>query len=327
MLKPSRRDAVVPRARPALEELEQRLVPTVTYHNGPLLSHVEVQAVFYGSDWFTPANRQTAGQLQNYLSTLVNSSYMDMLYYAGYGVGRGRADSGYIANYNLAKNNPYVYLYDSSIRSNLLSLIGNGSLAPNDANRLYMVFVEPGVPVWSGGHTLGYHSFIPYYAGNAYYAVIPYPGGVNANISNFWPYYGITAVASHELAEGVTDPLFGYYSYYGWYGGWFDSNPYQGEIGDLGLNHYLDPYPFVWLNGAVVEKEAGQSDWPLSPYGSTQLYNTDSASARSAIAAPSFSPMLDATPLHTLLPLLKRASAATHPVVDAACALADALEP
>ena len=40
------------RFQPTLECLEDRLVPTVTYHGGTLLPHVEVQGMYLGSDWY-----------------------------------------------------------------------------------------------------------------------------------------------------------------------------------------------------------------------------------------------------------------------------------
>ena len=46
--RPARR--VLP-ARPGVEVLEQRQVPTVTYHGGALLTHVEAQPLFLGSEW------------------------------------------------------------------------------------------------------------------------------------------------------------------------------------------------------------------------------------------------------------------------------------
>src|SRR5262249_44759136 len=87
----------VPGARPTLEGLEERQVPTVTYHGGPLLQHVEVQALYYGSDWSANSAlyRQT-GQIEGYLRYLVNSPYMDMLTNAGYAVGRGSFSQGRI---------------------------------------------------------------------------------------------------------------------------------------------------------------------------------------------------------------------------------------
>ncbi len=38
---------------PSIEGLEDRTLLAMTYHNWPLLSDVQVNAVFYGSDWNT----------------------------------------------------------------------------------------------------------------------------------------------------------------------------------------------------------------------------------------------------------------------------------
>src|SRR5438270_4181639 len=143
------RPRTAPSARPALEALEAREVPTVTYHGGPLLQHVQVQSLFYGSDWY---NNRTyynqTGQIEGYERYLVNSPYMDMLTNAGYNVGRGSLTQGkiYLANINKG-----YYLDDTTIHNNLLALIRNGSLQPNNGNRLYVIFVEPGVAVSVNG--------------------------------------------------------------------------------------------------------------------------------------------------------------------------------
>src|SRR5947208_1033468 len=66
--------------QPALEALETRDVPTVTFHGGPLLRNVEVQGLYLGSDWSTNATlRQQSGQFEGFLNNIVHSSYMDML--------------------------------------------------------------------------------------------------------------------------------------------------------------------------------------------------------------------------------------------------------
>ena len=39
------------RVRPSLETLENREVPTVTYHGGPLLTSVKIENYFYGPAW------------------------------------------------------------------------------------------------------------------------------------------------------------------------------------------------------------------------------------------------------------------------------------
>src|SRR6516162_11140501 len=83
------------KARLAVECLEGRELPAVTFHGGPVLSHVEIQPLFLGSEWATNPNLAAeANQITQYLQLLTNSSYMDMLTWAGYGVGRGQAFNG-----------------------------------------------------------------------------------------------------------------------------------------------------------------------------------------------------------------------------------------
>src|SRR5690242_19055630 len=74
--------------RPLLETLEDRQVPTITYHGGAVMPHVAVQALYLGSDWaVSPAYRSQANFLEGFLNNVVHSSYLDMLTNAGYGVG------------------------------------------------------------------------------------------------------------------------------------------------------------------------------------------------------------------------------------------------
>jgi len=69
----------VQRRQLILELLEERNVPTITYHGGALLQHVVVEADYVGNFWSTSAGLQQASDLNNYLAYLVNSPYMDML--------------------------------------------------------------------------------------------------------------------------------------------------------------------------------------------------------------------------------------------------------
>jgi hypothetical protein len=196
---------------------------------------------------------------------------MDMLASAGYAVGRGSTNTGRIEGYSFNKSQ---WLTDDAIRADLQWLVSNHYLPANDPNRLYVIFVEPGLAVWAGNHTLGYHSAVNGMA----YAVIPFPGGINATPSAGLSTFGnLTAVTSHELAEAVTDPLTYYNPYYRTSYSWFDDTygyyyHGEGEIGDI-IN-LTQRYPFVLLNNYAVEKMAGQYDQPLSPAGSFQLYVT-----------------------------------------------------
>jgi hypothetical protein len=66
------------RARPTLEALEQREMLSVTPHGGLVLPNVEVQALYYGSNWFSnQALSAQQSQLNGFLKDIVNSSYME----------------------------------------------------------------------------------------------------------------------------------------------------------------------------------------------------------------------------------------------------------
>ncbi|MGH7138667.1 MAG: hypothetical protein ACREHD_23220, partial [Pirellulales bacterium] len=220
------------------ERLEARELLTVTYNGGALLTNVEAQAVYLGSQWSTNSSLQSqATATDQYLSTLVGGSYMDMLNNAGYGVGRGTSTTGVVDNISISTS---IALNDSQIQSDLATMISNGQVQTPDANRLYMVYVEPSIVVQMGSATsqtsfLGYHG--AFADGNSviHYAVMPYPGAPNPTPSSQGfssAFNELTAVSSHELAEAVTDPNVNYSTL-----GWYDYQQ-NGEIGDLAVGHY-----------------------------------------------------------------------------------------
>jgi hypothetical protein len=170
---------------PTLECLEGRLVPTVTYHGGALLPHVEVQGLYLGSDWYNNSTyyNQTS-QFEAFNLFLPQSSYMDLLTQLDYGVGRGSTSPGTI---DLLTLNKSYYLTDSTIRSEIQRFINAGYLQPPDANRLYVVYVEPGVAILndhdhnstSTRNFAGYHAAFAGRTASGYgvdihYAVIAY---------------------------------------------------------------------------------------------------------------------------------------------------------
>jgi hypothetical protein len=240
---------------------------SVTNHGGSLLPHVEVQALYYGQDWYNNSTyyNQT-GSLEGYLNGIVNSSYMDMLANAGYGVGRGSFSTGAI---DLANINKSQYLTDGALRQALQADILNGTLQQPDANRLYIIFVEDNVAVSNGSENsqndfLGYHgAFLGQnsssQAVDIHYAIIAYPGGSIGNASFGWlsSLGGLTEVASHELAEAVTDPNINYRTK-----GWYDDT-LDGEVGDI-VNSQT-----VYLNGYAVQRIADANDQAMTPAGAT----------------------------------------------------------
>ncbi len=270
-----------------VEMLESRQLLTVTFHGGAVLQSVEAQAVYLGSDWQTTSSLTTqTGQFDTYLTTLVSGQYMDMLKNAGYGVGRGTSTTGSIDNISLSKTSGIT---DTSIQSDIQSMINSNQLQAPDANRLYVVYVEPGVVVYDGSSSsvntfLGYHGAFggktaTGAAADIHYAVLPYPGGVNPTPSSQGfasAFDELTTVVSHEVAEAVTDPNVNYKAL-----GWYDDQK-NGEIGDLTRQ------TVVW-SGYVVQDVVNQNDQVISPGSTTttltapQNVTVSAASSTSAL--------------------------------------------
>ena len=250
-----------------IELLESRQMLTVTFHGGAVLKSVETQAVYLGSDWQNTSSLTTqTAQFDTYLNTLVSGQYMDMLTNAGYGVGRGTSTTGSIDNISLSKTSGIT---DASIQSDIQAMITSHQLQAPDANRLYVVFVEPGVVVYDGSSSstntfLGYHGAFggktaSGAAADIHYAVLPYPGGVNPSPSSQGfssAFDELTAVTSHEVAEAVTDPNVNYKAL-----GWYDDQK-NGEIGDLTRQ------TVVW-SGYLVQDVVNQNDQVISPTSTT----------------------------------------------------------
>ena len=245
------------------ESLEARRLLTVTFHGGQLLSNVEAQAVFLGSDWATNSTLQSqTAAVDQFMAYLVQSPYMDMLTQAGYNVSRGSAAGGSDLNVSINKS---TGITDGQIQSDLAAAIRSSGVAAPDANRLYVVYVEPGVVIKDGTSTsqtsfLGYHSA---FAGtdasghpvDIHYAVVAYPGSPNpsAGSQGFASSFSqLTDVTSHELAEAVTDPNVNYKTL-----GWYD-NQHNGEIGDLTRRTTV-------LNGYVVQDVVNKNDQVIAP--------------------------------------------------------------
>src|SRR5579872_263256 len=90
-----------------VERLETRALLTFTYHGGPLITNVESQNVFLGSDWSTSKPLQVlAGQLDSFTSTAVAGTQIDGLTLAGYNVYRGTSSPGVVGNFALDKSYP-----------------------------------------------------------------------------------------------------------------------------------------------------------------------------------------------------------------------------
>jgi hypothetical protein len=260
---PSRRPGP---ARPWVEALEDREVPTVSFFGGNVLPQVQAQALYLGNEFSSaPANAETA-TLDAFLKDLTGGPYMQALAGAGYHVGPGSAVAGAVDSTSLAAGST---ISDAFIRARLQADVSRGLLQAPNANTLYVVYVEPDVAVNLGpgqGTTqqgiLGYHTaFVGANGAPIRYAVVVSPGGAAHNSvlpEATTAVDQMTAVTSHEVAEAVTDPDVNSNVNNGRLG-WFD--PQRGEIGDVEENN---PSAFVRLDGHLVQEVADQNDQLLS---------------------------------------------------------------
>jgi hypothetical protein len=253
-------------ARPRLEALEDRQVPTVSFFGGNVLSGVQAQALYLGNEFSsTPASAEPA-TLDAFLKDITGGPYLQALARAGYNVGPGSAVAGAVDNTSLTVGST---ISDAFIRSRLQADVKSGLLQAPNANTLYVVYVEPDVAVNLGfgqGTTqqgiLGYHTaFLAANGAPIRYAVVVSPSGAAHNSvlpEATTAIDQLTAVTSHELAEAVTDPDINSNVNNGRLG-WFD--PRRGEIGDITENN---PSAYVRLDGHLVQEVADQNDQLLS---------------------------------------------------------------
>lgn len=247
--------------RPTLETLEGRLMPTVGYYGGALLTNVAVQGLYIGDQWSNNTLSAQKNRFEGFLNTMVQSSYMDALTNAGYGVGRGSFTKGIVTPISLA---PGSTLTDSSIRSTLSNFVNNGLLQKANSNTLYVCFVESNVKVADNDGTTsdtwcGYHTaFLSSTGALIRYAVVAYPGGTVNNAGDWFlsNIDSMTATASHEIAEAATDPDVAYGTK-----GWYDSDK-KSEIGDLDDS-------VMYINGYAMQRLINKHDYVMTPSQAT----------------------------------------------------------
>ena len=211
----------------------------LTYRGGPLIASVKVFTLYWGSAWASTLPPSSGPQgvtraaFDGFIADVVSSAYMDLL--AEYNTENVTIGRGSLLGSTIVGPDPASQVADADIRAQITGRLADGTIPPWDTNTLYAVLLPPGSTVVIAGGAAscsdfcGYHDAILDTSGNplAYYAVLPYPGCQgcmrsqdNTLLSDF---DALTTVASHEIAEAVTDPVPGR--------GWYDTQ--QGEIGDI----------------------------------------------------------------------------------------------
>jgi hypothetical protein len=288
------------RRRPVLlfvEALEHRVVPTVSYKNGPLIANVQIETIYFGSNWGTSSTLQAeAAKLNDFLNKITDSTYMDNL--AQYSVTSpttftiGHGPVPVIDSNNPATPAPSVQagndddndaaldgtsdadsdltspggdqqhmaITETNIQDMIKAEVAAGNVDAPNANTLYFVFIQPGVlsAFDTDNGFGGHHRSFTDSGKTYYYAVIPLTLASQGTGTFDQSFDSLTAVSSHELSEAITDPILDT--------GW-DQGDASHEIGDLCEG---EAGAVVSYHGYMVQKEysnaavaAGEDDCVL----------------------------------------------------------------
>jgi hypothetical protein len=190
----------------------------VAFHGGPVISHVKIYAVRYGSGTNLPQVASTTPpSISSFLNGAFHSPYADWLreydtWNQGTGsnqsIDRGTFGGLYTISPAAARNDADIN--DTDIRNELNAQIKNGHLPAPDANSLYVLFFRKGQTIHAIGGTsvnyfCAYHNGADLGVGHAYYAVIPYEAN-NTGCGTASAFDNLTETVSHEVVESITDP-------------------------------------------------------------------------------------------------------------------------
>lgn len=209
---------------------ERRAAPAtanMTYHGGPIIPNVSIVAIYWGSAWQQQSS--LISQLEGFFTYIVTSSLLDML--AEYSTPTQTIGEGtYKQTVTVTNDEPgggSGSVSDTQIRAAVQQWAQDGTAPAPDANTLYFVFLPQGVTSTMDGSAscqqyCGYHGSVD----SIYYALMPYADCVGCSQDNELD--TLTVIASHELAEAITNPSWTANSGTGW----FDDNSGE-EVGDV----------------------------------------------------------------------------------------------
>lgn len=196
-----------------------------TYSGGPVIETPQVFVLFVG-DWSSSADQTRAANLQQFVSDMVNSDYMNIL--SQYGCG---SSGSLVSSVSIPSTDHNLSAAD--IHGILQSAIDNNMVPDASPSNAYILFLDDATAVddtttgavmceASSDTAFGYHYFFKTTGGaNCYYAVVP--SLTDACLKNSCASDSNcslhllqsqeqrqTQVASHELSEMFSDPEVGF---------------------------------------------------------------------------------------------------------------------
>lgn len=190
---------------------------------GPLLSNVQVQAIFWGAGWQQAAQSALIPKIGQFFTFILASQLLDFL--AEYGVaGKPIGHGQYLGSVTTTAPTLGTTVSDAQIQQALQGWIQNHTVAQPNANTLYFIYLPPGVVSTQSGQSscvqyCGYHNHI---GSTIFYAVEPFLNCAGCTYGS-GVFDSLTKVSSHELCEAITDPALN---------AWWD-NSTGNEIGDI----------------------------------------------------------------------------------------------
>jgi hypothetical protein len=228
----------------------------LTYHNGPIISNVQVIQVLYGSGSY---NAQIAGTtsptMGNFFADITSTGLISLMQQYNTNISGGTNQifgngtfAGLFQIVPAAGNNGST-ITDTQIQSELLAQINAGHLpapvldATGNPNTLYMIYFPPGKTISQGGsNSCQAGGFCAYHgttsstlnSKHVLYGVLPdmqAGSGCSTGCGTSSVFGNYTSVTSHELTEAMTDAQVGIATVIGPPLAWYDST--NGEIGDI----------------------------------------------------------------------------------------------
>ncbi|HEY2235341.1 MAG TPA: hypothetical protein VGK01_17850 [Candidatus Angelobacter sp.] len=228
----------------------------LTYHNGPIISNVQVIQVLYGSGSY---NAQIAGTtsptMGNFFADITSTGLISLMQQYNTNISGGTNQifgngtfAGLFQIVPAAGNNGST-ITDTQIQSELLAQINAGHLpapvldATGNPNTLYMIYFPPGKTISQGGsNSCQAGGFCAYHgttsstlnSKHVLYGVMPdmqAGSGCSTGCGTSSVFGNYTSVTSHELTEAMTDAQVGIATVIGPPLAWYDST--NGEIGDI----------------------------------------------------------------------------------------------
>jgi hypothetical protein len=258
------------RKRLHLECLEGRVVPSILYSSmgsrtivdqgGPILSHMQLDLIFWGSGWNSGGGPGLRTSVQNSATAILNSPYFD-----GVSQYRGIGHGSLLRSDTITTTNPGATFTTGDVGTFVTNNINNNTLPSPNGQLLYFVVPQPGSTATgcgcSGRHLAGIAS------GNR---VFPY--GFTTDDTNI-SLDTLSVIMSHEMAEAVSDPEWNI-SIGGTNQSAFYASPNFGdEIGDGEAQNYT-----FRVNGALVQSLDSQRDRAfIVTNGSTNNFLVSSA--------------------------------------------------